>query len=53
MAKYISGRQPSTTVHKLLLQGQYKDVIIDSLQYLSDNNMIDLFALVMPNYIHQ
>jgi hypothetical protein len=39
--------------HKLLLQDQYKNVIIESLQYLSDNNKIDVFAfVVMPNHIH-
>jgi REP element-mobilizing transposase RayT len=39
--------------HKLLLQDEYKDVIIESLQYLSDNNKIDVFAfVVMPNHIH-
>ncbi len=39
--------------HRLLLQDKYKDVIIESLQYLSSNNKIDVFAFVlMPNHIH-
>ncbi|MBL0146660.1 MAG: transposase [Chitinophagaceae bacterium] len=37
----------------LLFQNQYKDIIINSLQYLSNNNKIDVFAFViMPNHIH-
>ena len=37
----------------LLLQDKYKDVIIESLQYLTNNNKIDVFAFViMPNHIH-
>lgn len=37
-----------------LLEGdEYKNVIIDSLQYLTDNGKIDVFAFViMPNHIH-
>jgi REP element-mobilizing transposase RayT len=39
--------------HKLLLQDKYKDIVIESLQYLSDNNKVDVFAfVVMPNHIH-
>lgn len=37
----------------LLKQDEYKDVIIDSWQYLTDLNKIDLFAfLIMPNHLH-
>jgi REP element-mobilizing transposase RayT len=37
----------------LLKAVQYKDVIIKSLQYLSEKNKIDVFAFViMPNHIH-
>jgi REP element-mobilizing transposase RayT len=37
----------------LLEKDQYKDVIIDSLQYLSGEGKIDVFAFViMPNHIH-
>ena len=37
----------------LLKSDQYKDVIIDSLQYLSDAEKIDVFAFViMPNHMH-
>ena len=39
--------------NRLLLQDRYKDVIIESLQYLSNENKIDVFAFViMPNHIH-
>lgn len=32
---------------------EYKNVIIDSLQYLSDENKVDVFAfIIMPNHIH-
>jgi len=38
---------------KLLLKDSYKDVIINSLQYLSNQKLIDVFAFViMPNHIH-
>lgn len=38
---------------KLLLEDVYKDVIIDSLDYLSNAGKIDVYALViMPNHIH-
>jgi REP element-mobilizing transposase RayT len=38
---------------KLLLKDTYKDVIINSLQYLSTQRLIDVFAFViMPNHIH-
>ncbi|HYM93933.1 MAG TPA: hypothetical protein VET23_07330, partial [Chitinophagaceae bacterium] len=37
----------------LLEKDEYKDVIIDSLQYLTDKNKIDVFAfIIMPNHIH-
>jgi putative transposase len=37
-----------------LLEGDgYKDVIVDSLQYLTDEGKIDVFAfIIMPNHIH-
>ena len=39
--------------YKLLLPYSYKNVIIESLQYLCDTNKIDVFAFViMPNHIH-
>lgn len=38
---------------RLLQQDEYKDLIIDSLQYLTDNGKIDVFAFViMPNHLH-
>ncbi|HMR83002.1 MAG TPA: transposase [Niabella sp.] len=38
---------------KLLLKDVYKDVIINSLLYLSNQKIIDVFAFViMPNHIH-
>lgn len=38
---------------RLLQQDEYKEVIIDSLQYLTDNGKIDVFAFViMPNHLH-
>lgn len=38
---------------KLLLEDRYKDVIISSLEYLSNTGKIDVFAFViMPNHIH-
>jgi putative transposase len=38
---------------RLLENDEYKDVIIDSLQYLTDEGKIDVFAFViMPNHIH-
>ena len=38
---------------KLLLPDSYKDVIISSLEYLSNERKIDLFAFViMPNHLH-
>jgi putative transposase len=37
----------------LLWNDKYKDVVINSLRYLSDKGKIDLFAFViMPNHIH-
>lgn len=38
---------------RLLEKDKYKDVIIDSLQYLTDTGKIDVFGFViMPNHIH-
>lgn len=38
---------------RLLMKDEYKDVIINSLAYLSDNGKIDVFGFVlMPNHIH-
>jgi REP element-mobilizing transposase RayT len=38
---------------RLLLKDNYKNVIINSLRYLSDAGKIDVFAFViMPNHIH-
>jgi REP element-mobilizing transposase RayT len=38
---------------RLLQTEEYKNVIIDSLQYLTDEGKIDVFAFViMPNHIH-
>ncbi|MFT3946258.1 MAG: transposase [Agriterribacter sp.] len=38
---------------KLLLNDQYKDIIISSFRYLSNAGKIDVFAFViMPNHIH-
>ena len=38
---------------KLLQSDRYKDIIIDSLNYLSDAGKIDVFGFViMPNHIH-
>ena len=38
---------------KLLLEDRYKDVVIGSLEYLSNTGKIDVFAFViMPNHIH-
>ena len=37
----------------LLKKDEYKDIIIESLQYLSDRGKIDVFAFViMPNHLH-
>ena len=37
----------------LLERDEYKNVIIDSLQYLTDEGKIDVFAfIIMPNHIH-
>ena len=37
----------------LLEKDEYKNVIIDSLQYLSDTGKVDVFAfIIMPNHIH-
>src|SRR4030095_4132408 len=39
--------------YRLLEKDEYKDVIIDSLQYLSDADKIDVYAfIIMPNHIH-
>ena len=38
---------------RLLEKDEYKNVIIDSLQYLTDEGKIDVFAfIIMPNHIH-
>ncbi len=38
---------------RLLEKDEYKDVIIDSLQYLTDEGKVDVFAfIIMPNHIH-
>jgi putative transposase len=38
---------------RLLEKDKYKDVIIDSLQYLTDEGKIDVFAfIIMPNHLH-
>ena len=38
---------------RLLEKDEYKDVIIDSLQWLTDLGKIDVFAfIIMPNHIH-
>jgi len=38
---------------RLLEKDEYKNVIIDSLQYLTDAGKVDVFAFViMPNHIH-
>ncbi len=37
----------------LLERDEYKDVIIDSLQWLTDEGKVDIFAfIIMPNHIH-
>jgi putative transposase len=37
----------------LLHENKYKSIIVSSLEYLSTNNLIDVFAFViMPNHIH-
>jgi putative transposase len=42
-----------TQWQKLLWEYKYKDVIIDSLEYLSNAGKIDVFAFViMPNHLH-
>jgi putative transposase len=46
----------TATIHQwkhLLLQQQYKEVIIQSLTYLSNSGKLDVFAFViMPNHVH-
>ncbi len=38
---------------RLLEKNEYKDVIVDSLQYLTDRGKVDVYAFViMPNHIH-
>ncbi|RNI32831.1 hypothetical protein EFY79_19765 [Hanamia caeni] len=38
---------------RLLLKDEYKNVIINSLSYLSESGKIDVYAFViMPNHIH-
>ena len=38
---------------RLLEKDEYKTVIIDSLQYLTDENKVDVFAfIIMPNHVH-
>ena len=38
---------------KLLWEDNYKDVILSSLKYLTNEGKIDVFAFViMPNHIH-
>src|SRR5205085_8496062 len=37
----------------LLEKDEYKDVIINSLQYLTDERKIDVFVfIIMPNHVH-
>lgn len=39
--------------YRLLEKDEYKDVIIESLQYLADTGKIDVYAfIIMPNHIH-
>ena len=39
--------------YRLLERDEYKDVIIQSLQYLTDTGKIDVYAfIIMPNHIH-
>ena len=39
--------------YRLLEKDKYKDVIIESLQYLTDEGKIDVYAfIIMPNHIH-
>ena len=39
--------------YRLLEKDEYKDVIIESLQYLTDEGKIDVYAfIIMPNHIH-
>lgn len=39
--------------YHLLENDKYKDVIIESLQYLADNGLVDVYAfIIMPNHIH-
>ena len=38
---------------RLLEKDEYKNVIIDSLQFLTDENKVDVYAfIIMPNHIH-
>ena len=38
---------------RLLEKDEYKNVVIDSLQYLTDENKVDVFAfIIMSNHIH-
>lgn len=38
---------------RLMEKDEYKDIIIDSLQYLTDEGKVDVFAfIIMPNHIH-
>lgn len=38
---------------RLLMDDKYKEVIISSLQYLSDEGKMDVFAfIIMPNHVH-
>lgn len=37
----------------LLKEVDYKNLILDSMSYLSEKNLVDIFAFViMPNHIH-
>ena len=39
--------------YRLLENDLYKDIIISSLDYLSDRNKVDVFAfIIMPNHVH-
>ena len=40
-------------MHKLLEENVVKDILISSLQYLSDNKKIEVYSfVVMPNHVH-
>src|SRR5438105_14408119 len=49
----IFGRQRLINGNDCLERDEYKNVITDSLQHLTDNGKIDVFAFViMPNHLH-